>query len=905
MNKLIFLAAVVALLPLSLWAQTIEEKDTVKVREFSDLTNISTMTGPDSTLQFAAYDPAKDSINERISVAAIIRGLSLFNGIIGSTQITNGSILDTDISGSAGIGLNKLATTAAGRLLLTDSGGAGTWESGQAGYGLSISGTSIIADTSSATGLVSKSRLANALDDISSGGGSGEANYKRERIAPYWTPGSLADSYGLEVDWSDTTTIDAVSTLRCEFPSLALNQETGRLAVVYRLSNDHVFTADAVLICRYSDNLGQTWSSADTLYDDGASGNDPQNNTLTWDRQTGKFFLAIEEAPSGYSGVANPNTNIIIQTSEDAITWTAIDTITKAEVVASGYCGIGINGEFLRATNGNLLFPYYTRFESDCTTASRAIQVAISTDDGESWSHVNIDATAVRDLNEVNLYLTSGGRIYAFARSEDNQLWRFYSDDNGATWAGDTDVSPGNYIRTKPSLAFFPDNRILAIYRSDASTFVPQYAMSDDFGTTWTTDTDLPNQHASYNRFYYSDFEPLGQNISAVAYSLANASSEGSTRLYFRYVTNGANSVSGVTRGLSRAVATTATQTQSIDLNYRSRKADRINVSSLDTLNLTVSNPVDGGNYIFHFNNDAGSVFYNFPATFLDISGSALDTTLANDWLIDCYYIESEGNYYCEEVVGESTALSLPVTANLFYHFDASDSIFNKSDVLASNLDSVKTWTDRSGNNYDAVQTTSGKYPVYLATGGPSSKPCVDFNGTSSYLATSTHSWTSDSVTMFVVCAFDDATRNASEIVAGRYETSTNERQFNFWGQNTAAGYKLQFVRDPLGTGVSAKKLQSSTNLKHTSFKLHSITATDSSNSWYTNGSLITLDDFTETGAIFDATISFAMGTQNSSTGGAAFFDGKIAEVIVYNAALSASDRAEVESYLNNKYTLY
>lgn len=75
MRKLILLAAVVALLPSLLWAQTIEEKDTVKIREFSDLTNLGTIGTGDTSLQVAAYDPVTDSINERTSFNAILRGV--------------------------------------------------------------------------------------------------------------------------------------------------------------------------------------------------------------------------------------------------------------------------------------------------------------------------------------------------------------------------------------------------------------------------------------------------------------------------------------------------------------------------------------------------------------------------------------------------------------------------------------------------------------------------------------------------------------------------------------------------------------------------------------------------------------------------------------------------------------
>lgn len=727
-------------------------------------------------------------------------------------------------------------------------------------------------------------------------------------IDDWWKPGSLGDSYGLSADFGDTTEIINNATYRTERPNIAYNTDLNRLVVAARQSADHLYSQPAVLLYTYSDDLGRTWSALDTLWDDGATGGDPINNILSWDRQTGNFYAVVEVATN--AATPNPDTDLHILTSPDGITWTPIDTIAKVDMVAEGYCGMGIVGDVIRLQNGNLLFSFYTRFASDCTTQARACHVAISADNGESWTFNLIDSTSANELNETVVIQKSNGGLVAFVRSENDSIYRFYSSDYGATWGSSTEITPGSYYRTKPDINVFSGGNMIEVYRSAAfPAAIPYYAMSSDYGDTWTSSTALPDVGSTYDSYLYGDFEPLAQNVTAYTYSLGEDAGTGDAKVYFRTVINGANSVYGTPSGLTKSTSETSSTTETIDLQLRPLRSDRKEVSNIGSLTLSLSNPIDGGRYRIHFQGSGNSVSYTLPSNMYDIGGNSLDTTTTKNWLLDCDYLDTA--YYCTTTFVTSatfSAFSPTDIDSLFYWFRADSVVTDSAGGAIADYEGIGGWGDLSGNTHDLEQTSAGAYPQWRADIGPNSTPVVFFDGTDDFLTSDTaHFWESNSLTIFAVVAFADSTDTGSEIIAGRYYTTTDERQWNMWAQGfsaTPTARAMTFNTSSDG-GTGDVNLWEGTNIKHEVYKVHTILLGGGPDvNWYENTieQAAGVDNAT---TVFDNTQNLTFGAQNGEAGGAAFFSGYIAEFLVYSRALNSSERSLVENYLNTRYNIY
>ena len=156
--------------------------------------------------------------------------------------------------------------------------------------------------------------------------------------------------------------------------------------------------------------------------------------------------------------------------------------------------------------------------------------------------------------------------------------------------------------------------------------------------------TGTDDQQISYSEATYSvsledggsaDLSQLAQTIGIVGESLA---------------------ISGVTTGSSVPIINTVesvssgTLSVSVDLESSYNRVVQLNmISANSSVALSVSNPVAGGVYTFHFQQVAGKAV-DFPGTFMDAAGNVLDggTSISfteNNWYT-CYYDGSL--YHCK-----------------------------------------------------------------------------------------------------------------------------------------------------------------------------------------------------------------------------------------------------------------
>jgi hypothetical protein len=159
---------------------------------------------------------------------------------------------------------------------------------------------------------------------------------------------------------------------------------------------------------------------------------------------------------------------------------------------------------------------------------------------------------------------------------------------------------------------------------------------------------------------------------------------------------------------------------------------------------------------------------------------------------------------------------------SLFYWFKADEGVFDSlGNAITTDDVGVAEWRDFSGNNYHVTQSTNGARPVYKTTGGPGSKPTIQFDGTNDFLASAAHFWGSDDLTVIVVMKFANATRNVVESVVQKFESAGNHRQWRFYGLNTAESY-AHFLRLH-DTGVATSYSQAAFSQKSTDWRLLSV----------------------------------------------------------------------------------
>jgi hypothetical protein len=215
------------------------------------------------------------------------------------------------------------------------------------------------------------------------------------------------------------------------------------------------------------------------------------------------------------------------------------------------------------------------------------------------------------------------------------------------------------------------------------------------------------------------------------------------------------------------------------------------------------------------------------------------------------------------------------------------------NDVTQSS-NNVSFWQDMIGNN-SAIQNTSGAQPQYVSS-AIAGLPAISFNGSSQFLQLTpamTTSFTSGA-TIFLVAKPTAVTTNARFLDFGNGATSDNILLF-----------------EPTNTGVSFQVYNGSTGgnivTSSSAVTLNQYQLVEAEH----NGNLV------DTAQIYTNGVQGASGTSNSfqnvnrnscflgtNYAQSIFYQGQIAELLVYSRPLSAGERTAVETYLFERYQL-
>lgn len=247
---------------------------------------------------------------------------------------------------------------------------------------------------------------------------------------------------------------------------------------------------------------------------------------------------------------------------------------------------------------------------------------------------------------------------------------------------------------------------------------------------------------------------------------------------------------------------------------------------------------------------------------------------------------------------------------SLFYWFAADVGVTDSLGGAIATNEGVGTWADLSGNNYNATQTTNGARPVWKATGGPGSKPCIQSDGSNDIMGTSNHFWGSDDITVLVVAKVGNAALDVIEVLCGKSTAGSNKRQWAAAAGQTTAGSNYGMFLRAFHDGGSFNYVTYNDGAKEATWRAWTFISNGAgTTTMHKDGASQSVTrNVTGTGndTVLDANDTpFSVFGNNFGTLNNNLLQGSISEIIVYSRALTTAERTAIENYLNKKYDLY
>lgn len=214
---------------------------------------------------------------------------------------------------------------------------------------------------------------------------------------------------------------------------------------------------------------------------------------------------------------------------------------------------------------------------------------------------------------------------------------------------------------------------------------------------------------------------------------------------------------------------------------------------------------------------------------------------------------------------------------------------------------SVSQWRDKSGNNNNVV--SGGTAPTYN-----SASNAIDFNG-NGYLINTTFTLSLANRSVFIVCKQNASSTTGFEgfLVFGNSNVidydSTNAIVYNGRGSNSILDVGFSVFFNYKFNNFGDYRLNYLTSATPTPFAIYNDVFSNPNGTLYVNGSNVTSDSI---GGSIGTSTAFFLGARNAFGNGVYgfFLNGSIYEVIVYNFAVSTSQRQQIEGYLARKWGL-
>ncbi len=211
----------------------------------------------------------------------------------------------------------------------------------------------------------------------------------------------------------------------------------------------------------------------------------------------------------------------------------------------------------------------------------------------------------------------------------------------------------------------------------------------------------------------------------------------------------------------------------------------------------------------------------------------------------------------------------------------------NAGTNTTTNGGAISQWTDQGGQGKNVTQATAGNRPLFV-TNGINFNPAIDYDGSNDYLLNTTTGITGGDKTYFAVTIANTLPLTTVGIIGAG--TTLDETDFGY------ENGKLNMYENLLGTASGTTAISTAIPILSTGI--------ESSNalSFFNNGAANGSGSYSYS----NSTIRFTVGCH--SLGSALlpvyknYWDGYISEVIMYDGALTVTNRERVESYLGIKY---
>lgn len=222
--------------------------------------------------------------------------------------------------------------------------------------------------------------------------------------------------------------------------------------------------------------------------------------------------------------------------------------------------------------------------------------------------------------------------------------------------------------------------------------------------------------------------------------------------------------------------------------------------------------------------------------------------------------------------------------------YRASDGLWQESTratPATANADPVGAWDDLSGNNRHIIQATAGARPT-LRTNVVNGQQIVRFDGSNDTLSVVSNLGMGSNIPFSLFIVFKTTTGSSD---AGLFGTTTTAGPSgNVFLINHHAGTNVYFYIDDAQPNYS---------LGTSSFFIVGATWDGTTN---TNGIAMYKDGTSQGNTT--ATLQPSAGTNGHIGQSTTFFNGDMAEIVLYNRVLSTAERQSVERYLGSRYAI-
>ena len=242
------------------------------------------------------------------------------------------------------------------------------------------------------------------------------------------------------------------------------------------------------------------------------------------------------------------------------------------------------------------------------------------------------------------------------------------------------------------------------------------------------------------------------------------------------------------------------------------------------------------------------------------------------------------------------------VGAAAFSPADLSDlQLWFKADAITgkSDGDALTSWADESGNGRNATMVANPTYETNEVNG----QPVVRLNGSNQYGTIADFVYTLTGLTVFAVVKNDD--EGTGHAYMGHYDAGAGQRSWYLARESTANDGQVQGVTSADGGSVNAKTYDGGHRPK-TDWHIAALRFDADTLEVFINGLLQNSTKSTDgtVASLHNSTAALTIGAVLNSGAVLIPHDGDIAELIVFDAALSAANRALVEEYLSAKYAI-